>query len=193
LLKKQMEQYIADNTRATKIELFDIEKDYAEKHQLFPKGVTAVEKNFYFNVLERCDKETEELLGTEARGFLSETVSFLKKHHNQFVYAESNIFEVVRVDAVALEFDEVFETYTALFGLKLQKKFGADIKAYLDNNLHGESAKYSVMFSGEDGLWDVNFALDYVEGFSEAQSFEEIYNMIYRFVFKMLEAIEVAQ
>ncbi|WP_318616361.1 branched-chain amino acid aminotransferase [Sporosarcina sp. YIM B06819] len=193
MLKKQMEQYISENVRANKIELFDFEKDYVEKHQLLPKGVTAAEKTFYANVLERCDKETEELMGTEARGFLTEAVSYLKKHHNQFVYTESNIFEVIRVDAVALEFDEVFETYTALFGLKLQKKFGADIKAYLDNHLQGDGAKYSVMFSGEDGLWDVNFALDYMEGFSEAQSFEEIYMTIYRFVFNMLEAIETAQ
>lgn len=188
-----MEQYITDNARANKIELFDFEKDYVEKHQLLPKGVTVAEKTFYSNVLERCDKETEELVATEARGFLTETVSYLKKHHNQFVYAESNIFEVIRIDAVALEFDEVFETYTALFGLKLQKKFGADIKTYLDNHLQGDGVKYSVMFSGEDGLWDVNFALDYMEGFNEAQSFEDIYMTIYRFVFNMLETIEIAQ
>ncbi|MFJ7936216.1 branched-chain amino acid aminotransferase [Sporosarcina sp. NPDC096371] len=192
MLKKQMEQYIADNTRANNIELFDIEKEFAEKHQLLPKGVTATEKMFYANVLERCDKETEELMGSEARGYLKEAVSYLKTHPAEFVYAESNIFEVVRIDAVALEFDDVFQTYTALFGLKLQKKFGTDIKTYLDNNLHGDSAKYSVMFSGEDGLWDVNFALDYVEGFNEVQSFEEVYSMIYRFVFNMLEAIDVA-
>lgn len=193
MLKKQMEQYIAENVRANKIELFDFEKDYVEKHKLLPKGVTAAEKTFYSNVLERCDKETEELLGAEARGFLSEAVSYLKKHPTEFVFAESNIFEVIRVDAVALELDEVFETYTALFGLKLQKKFGADIKAYLDNHLQGDGAKYSVMFSGEDGLWDVNFALDYMEGFNEAQSFEDIYMLIYRFVFNMIEVIETAQ
>ncbi len=188
-----MEQYIAANVRANKIELFAIEKDYADKHNLLPKDVSATDKAFYFHVLERCSKETEELILAENQDFLNESVSYLRKNPKEFIFAESNALEIVRVDAIAIEFDDVFKTYTALFGLKLQKKFGADIKAYLDTHLQGAGAKYSVMFSGEDGLWDMNFALDYVEGFSEEQSFKEIYEMIYRFVFKMVEAIGEAQ
>lgn len=112
---------------------------------------------------------------------------------NEFVYVESNAFEVIRVDAVVLELDDVFETYTALFGLKLQKKFGNDMKAYLDKHLHGDGAKYSVMFSNEDGLWDMNFALNYIEGFSEDLSFVEVYQLMYDFIFKMVEAVDEAQ
>ncbi|MBK3497092.1 branched-chain amino acid aminotransferase [Viridibacillus sp. YIM B01967] len=192
MLKQQMEQYIAERVQDNKIGLFDIEKEYAEKHQLLQE-VIATEKAFHAQVFERCNKETEDLISTETAAFLNEPISYLKKQNNEFVYVESNIFELVRIDAIALEFDDVFETYTALFGLKLQKKFGDAIKTYLDTHLHGDNAKHSVMFSAEDGLWDVNFALGYVEGFNETQSFEEIYNMIYRFVFKLVEAIEEAQ
>lgn len=190
MLKKQMEQYIANNIRANSIELFDMEKDYVEKQQLLSQGVSVTNKTLYFHVIERCDKETEELIHAEKQELLSTAVSYLKKQQNEFIFAESSALEVIGVDAIALEFDDVFETYTALFGLKLQKKFGPAIKAYLDAHLHGEGVKYSVMFSGEDGLWDVNFALDFVEGFSEEQSFEEIYALIYRFVFGLNEAIE---
>jgi hypothetical protein len=106
---------------------------------------------------------------------------------------ESNAFEVIRVDAVVLEFDEVFETYTALFGLKLQKKYGDDMKAYLDTHLNGDGSKYSVMFSSEDGLWDMNFALDYVDGFSEELTFIEILQLMYNFIFKLVEAMDDTQ
>lgn len=188
-----MENYIENHISENKIELFDIEKEFAEKHQLLSSDLTVSEKAFHTDVLERCNKETEELIATETPAFLGKSISYLKEQANEFVYVESSDFELIRIDAVALEFDDVFETYTALFGLKLQKKFGDAIKNYLNTHLTGDNAKYSVMFSGEDGLWDVNVPLDYIEGFNEEQSFEEIYNMIYRFFFKLVEEIEETQ
>jgi hypothetical protein len=193
MLKKQMEQYIEDHMHDNNIGLFQFEKDYAEKHQLLSSHVIAVEKSFHFQIIERCNKESEAVIQAENHSFLAEPVSFLKSHQEDFIYVEANDFGLVGVDAIALEFDDVFETYTALFGLKLQKKCGAAIKAYLDTHLQGDGAKYNVMFSGEDGLWDMNFALDFVEGFHESQSFEEVYELIYRFVFNLVEAVEEAQ
>ncbi|MFJ9462838.1 branched-chain amino acid aminotransferase [Viridibacillus arvi] len=193
MLKQQIENYIENHISENKIELFDIEKEYAEKHQLLTSGVSVAEKAFHIDALERCNKETEELISAETPAFLQKPISYLKEQANEFVYVESSNFELIRMDAVALEFDDVFETYTALFGLKLQKKFGEAIKTYLNTHLQGDNAKYSVMFSAEDGLWDVNVPLDYLEGFSEAKSFEEIYNMIYVFFFKLVEEIEEAQ
>lgn len=190
MLKQQLENYIENHISENKIELFDIEKKFAEKHQLLSSDLIVTEKAFHTDVLERCNKETEELIATETPAFLGKSISYLKEQANEFVYVESSDFELIRIDAVALEFDDVFETYTALFGLKLQKKFGDAIKNYLNTHLTGDNAKYSVMFSGEDGLWDVNVPLDYIEGFNEEQSFEEIYNMIYRFFFKLVEEIE---
>lgn len=193
MLKKQMEKYIAENTLDNKIEFFNVDKEYVAKHQLIAGDVTVVEKAFKFSTIERCVKETENLIREEDQNFLNEGISYLKNHMNEFVYVESNAFEVIRVDAVVLELDDVFETYTALFGLKLQKKFGNDMKAYLDKHLHGDGAKYSVMFSNEDGLWDMNFALNYIEGFSEDLSFVEVYQLMYDFIFKMVEAVDEAQ
>ena len=193
MLKKQMEKYITENTLTSKIELFEIDKQYVEKHQLIPSDVTVVEKDFKFGAIERCVKETENLIREEDQSFLNERILYLKSHLNEFVYLESNAFEVIRVDAVVLEFDEVFETYTALFGLKLQKKYGDDMKAYLDTHLNGDGTKYSVMFSSEDGLWDMNFALDYVDGFSEELTFIEILQLMYNFIFKLVEAMDDTQ
>ena len=187
MLKKQMEKYITENMLASKIELFEIDKEYVEKHQLIPSDVTVIEKDFKFSAIERCVKETENLIREEDQSFLNENILYLKNHLNEFVYLESNAFEVIRVDAVVLEFDEVFETYTALFGLKLQKKYGNDMKAYLDTHLNGDGSKYSVMFSSEDGLWDMNFALDYVDGFSEDLSFIEILQLMYNFIFNLVQ------
>ncbi|MGE7625108.1 branched-chain amino acid aminotransferase [Viridibacillus sp. NPDC096237] len=193
MLKQQMENYIENHISENKIELFNIEKEFAEKHQLLSSDLTVTKKAFHTDVLERCNKETEELIATETPAFLGKSISYLKEQANEFVYVESRNFELIRIDAVALEFDDVFETYTALFGLKLQKKFGETIKSYLNTQLNVENAKYSVMFSAEDGLWDVNVPLDYIEGFNEAQSFEDIYNMIYRFFFRLVEEIEGTQ
>ncbi len=193
MLKKQLDKYIAENMTDNKIEFFDIDKEYVEKHQLISSDVTVTKKAFQFDVIERCVKETENLIREEDQNFLNDSISYLKNHMNEFVYVESNAFEVIRVDAVVLELDDVFETYTALFGLKLQKKFGNDMKAYLDTHLLGDGAKYSVMFSNEDGLWDINFALNYVDGFSEDLSFVEVYQLMYDFIFKMVEAVDEAQ
>ncbi|KAA0964849.1 branched-chain amino acid aminotransferase [Sporosarcina sp. ANT_H38] len=193
MLKKQLGKYITENMTDNTIEFFEIDREYVAKHQLIAGDVTVVEKAFQFSVIERCVKETENLIREEDQNFLNDSISYLKNHVNEFVYVEANAFEVIRVDAVVLEFDEVFEKYTALFGLKLQKKFGNDMKAYLDTHLHGDGAKYSVMFSNEDGLWDMNFALDYVEGFSEDLSFVEIYQLMYDFIFKMVDAVDEAQ
>jgi hypothetical protein len=62
MLKKQMEKYITENMLATKIELFEIDKQYVEKHQLIPSDVTVIDKDFKFNAIERCVKETENLI-----------------------------------------------------------------------------------------------------------------------------------
>lgn len=193
MLKKQMEKYIVENTKDNKIEFFEVDKEYVAKHQLITSGQTVLDKDFHFNVVERCVKETENLIREEDQQFLSGSISYLKNHMNEFIYVESDAFDLIRIDAVVLECDDVFKTYSSLFGLKLQKKFGDAIKAYLDTHLHGDGAKYSVLFSNEDGLWDMNFALDYVDGFSEDLSFVEVYQLMYNFIFKLVEAIDEEQ
>jgi hypothetical protein len=199
MLKKQLEQYIAEllQTEPQKIELHKEEKQYAEKHQLLPAGVEVVLKDaasrFSDAYLERCDKETDALIIVEKPKFLDGNINHLKTHIEEFLYLESKSFDLVGIDAVSFEIDDVFKTYTAMFGLKMKKKYESAIKEYLDANLTGEEGKYSVAFSGNDGLFDMNFALNYATGFNEDMTFLEAYNLIYSFVFSMVAEIEDAQ
>jgi len=199
MLKKQLEQYIAEElqTEPTKIALHKEEKQYAEKHELLPTGVEIVLKDaasrFSDAYLERCEKETVALIIVETPKFLDQKIDHLKTRIEEFLYVESKSFDLVGIDAVSLEIDDVFKTFTAMFGLKMKKKYEAAIKKYLDANLTGEEGKYSVAFSGNDGLFDMNFALNYATGFNEDMTFLEAYNLIYSFVFSMVADIEDAE
>ncbi|MBS4199306.1 hypothetical protein KHA93_06510 [Bacillus sp. FJAT-49732] len=86
--------------------------------------------------------------------------------------------------------NDVFGTYDVMVGLKLQKKFEISIKENLRKDLHGDDARFELMFNQNDGLWDLNFALNYVNGFQEEMSLEEVFRLIYRFLFKRVERIE---
>ncbi|MEK4229816.1 branched-chain amino acid aminotransferase [Solibacillus sp. FSL H8-0538] len=193
MLQKQLQHYIEEHIQNNEIALFAIEKDFVEKHQLLPTEVTVIDKALLLDVLERCNKETEDLISAEPKEFLQQPISYLKEHPIEFVYAESTVFDVIRIDAVALEFDDAFKAYTALFGLKLQKKFGDAIRAYFEGNVAKMIGNYSVSFSGQDGLWEVNVALNCIDGFTEAQTFEESYALLYRFIFNLIEAADEAQ
>lgn len=140
--------------------------------------------------IERCNKETEELIAKETHSFLSQPLDYLKKHNKEFLYIESKHFEEIHVDAVSLEADDVFGTYDVMLGLRLQKKFGNALKEELNHNLKGNDAKFDLLFSNEDGLWDLNFALNYVEGFNEALSIGEAYKLIHQFLVKLVEKIK---
>lgn len=140
--------------------------------------------------IERCDKETEELIAKETDSFLSQPLDHLKKHKKEFLFLESKQFEAIHVDAVSLEVDDVFGTYDVMLGLKLQKKFGNVLKEELNQNLKGSEAKFDLLFSNEDGLWDLNFALNYVNGFREDLSIGEAFELIHQFLVKLVEKVK---
>jgi len=196
LLKKQLEQFIIDALKldANKIELYKEEKEYAEKHDLIPEGVQVIEKDeasrFSDAYVERCEKATMALILGEIPSFLDGKITHLKEHIEEFVYVESKAFELLGIDAISLELDDVFGTYTAMFGLTMRKKFQSDIKAYLDSNLTDGEGKYSVAFSERDGLWDMNFSLNYANGFKEDMTMLEAYNLIYNIAFNLVETLE---
>ena len=145
---------------------------------------------FTISALERCNKETEETLAVETTEFLQQNISYLKAHQEEFLYAESSAFADVKMDAVVLEFDEMFKVYTALFGLRLQKKMNEQLKSYLRDNLKGMLGSSSAMFDGNEGIWEVNIALDAIEGFTGEETFEQAYELLIDFVTNMLVAIE---
>ncbi|MBT2655726.1 branched-chain amino acid aminotransferase [Bacillus sp. ISL-18] len=143
--------------------------------------------------IERCDKESENMLKNETSAFLSEPLHYLKQHKNEFIYLESKWFDFVNVDAISLEVDDVFGTYDVMLGLKVQKKYDKQLREYLDAHLNGEDAKFDLMFTLDDGLWNLNFVLNYVEGFHEEMTMGEAFQLIYHFLFKLIEAVEKVQ
>ncbi|MDM5334330.1 branched-chain amino acid aminotransferase [Ureibacillus composti] len=145
-------------------------------------------------LIERCDKESEEVISKEDISFLSTSLNHFKQNRNEFLYIESPEFEPVNIDAVSLELDDVFETYMILLGLKVQKKYLNTIKTFLDENLFGEELKnYSAAFSNEDGLWELNIPINYMDGFKEEMSIEEALNLSVNFIHSLMQIIKQQQ
>ncbi|MDF2067093.1 branched-chain amino acid aminotransferase [Bacillus sp. Cr_A10] len=183
-----------NEANGVEINLLIEEKDYAERHQLLSaeQKVVITEKNEQFSeaIIERFVKETDETVSKGTKEFFQSPLSHVKENQTEYVYVESKSFDIINVDAIALEFDEVFEVYTAMFGLALQKKFGGSIRDYLNQHFDSEKMNYSLMFSGEDGLWEVNLPLNYMAGFNEDTTIEQTYQFLYSFIFSLVEAVE---
>jgi hypothetical protein len=141
--------------------------------------------------IERCSKDTETMIANESSIFLNQPITYLKEYKNEFIYVESTLFEQIGVEGVSLEVDDVFGTYDVMLGLKLQKKFEKMLKEQLNNSLNGEEAKFDLMFSHDDGLWDLNFALNYVDGYKEDLSLNEAIQLIHQFLSQLVETVKV--
>lgn len=193
MLRKQMEKMLGEATSA-QIELPKVEKDYVEKYSLVEDNMKMIEKDensrFVDAYIERTNKESEELIAEETAEFLNQPIDYLKKNIHEFVYMESRWFELIGVDAICLEVDDLFRTYEALLGLKLQKKYDKAIRNYLQTKLKGEVAKFALLFNSEDGLWNLNISLNDIEGFQENLSIGEAYSLIYHFLFILVETVE---
>ncbi|PAE44273.1 branched-chain amino acid aminotransferase [Bacillus sp. 7884-1] len=146
--------------------------------------------NFTDAYIERCSKETETMIANESSNFLNQTITYLKEHKNEFIYVESKLFEQIGVEGVSLEADDVFGTYDVMLGLKLQKKFEKMLKEQLNNSLQGDEAKFDLMFSYDDGLWDLNFALNYVDGYTENLTIHEAFQLIHQFLNTLVHTIK---
>ena len=192
MLKDHMTQYMQQFTETSSIELYKEEKAYAEKHHLIPKGINVIEKENRFEnaYIERCEKETVNLIIVETPRFLEEKIAHLKMHTREFIYLEDSLFAIPGIDALSMEVDDVFGTYTALFGLKMKQKNEAAIKNYLETHLADQRGRFSVSFSGQDGLWNMNLAVNCIDGFQEEMTLLSAYELVYAFIFKMVETIE---
>ena len=200
MLSKQMDLHIKKiigDTASSQIELPRVEKEYAEKYSLVENDIEIIEKDensrFVDAYIERSDKESEELIAVETATFLEQSIEYLKKNIQEFVYMESDWFELIGVESICLEVDDLFGTYEALLGLKLQKKFDQAIRNYLRAELKGEEAKFALLFNSDDGLWDLNISLNDIEGFRGNLTIGEAYQLIYEFLFKLVESVEVAK
>lgn len=139
---------------------------------------------------EKYDKETDELISTDTGELFEAPLAYLKEKKNEYVYINSESLEPMKVDGVALEYDEVFEVYTAMFGFAVQKKFGQSIKTYLNEHFHSEKMNYSLVFSGDEGLWEINLPLDYIHSFDKNFSIEETYHFLLEFIRSLAATIE---
>ncbi|WRP04735.1 branched-chain amino acid aminotransferase [Rossellomorea aquimaris] len=192
MLRKRLLQYIEESNGS--VALFPQEKEYAEKHGLLDADKKVTQKSgsrFKGAYIERCEKETEELIAQESLVFLDQQITYLKKHKNEFVFLELEWLDVIGVEAVSIEMDDVFGTYDAMLGLKLQKKYRSQIQHYLENTLKGESS-YDLLFNGEDGLWDLNITLNNLPDFHEGLTMLASYELIYDFLFHLLQKVDEA-
>jgi hypothetical protein len=149
-----------------------------------------VEANFSNAYIERCSKETETMIANESSSFLHQPITYLKEHKNEFIYVESILFEEIGVEGISLEVDDVFGTYDVMLGLKLQKKFDKVLRDQLNSSLDGEQSKFDLMFSQDDGLWDLNFALNFVEGYKEDMIISEAFQLIHQFLSNLVESVK---
>ncbi|MFJ7754528.1 branched-chain amino acid aminotransferase [Peribacillus muralis] len=194
MLRKRMEAYISKSISNDQLEVFNEEKEYIEKHKLITEDTTIMLKEntsrFADAYIERSNKESEELIAVENASLLAQPIEYLKKNKDEFLYFESNWFELIGVEALSVECDDVFGTYNAMFGLKFQKKMGEALKTYLKMQIQEDVGSFSLMFNQGDGLWDVNFALNNVNGFRDDLTLDDAFNLIYHFLFILVQTIE---
>ncbi|MBD3858449.1 branched-chain amino acid aminotransferase [Bacillus sp. 28A-2] len=167
--------------------LTDFEYNEAARHNWPLEGARIKEEARFSDVyIERVDKESEEMIQTEAASFLNTPLTYVKQQKKEFIYIESKWFDVVKVDGLAIEWDEVFQTYTVLFGLKRPKKDTGILKDML-SSLKGAQ----LQFNGQDGLFDVNLPLLELEGIHEDTSFIDVISSMYQFLFHLMMQLEI--
>ncbi|KAB3535603.1 branched-chain amino acid aminotransferase [Bacillus safensis] len=167
--------------------LTDFEYDEAARRNWTLEGARIKEEARFGDVyIERVDKESENMIQTENASFLNTPLTYVKKHQKEFIYIESKWFDVVKVDGLAIEWDEVFQTYTVLFGLKRPKKDTNILKDIL-SPLNGAQ----LQFNGQDGLFDVNLQLLELENIHEDTAFIDVISAVYRFLFRMIVQLEI--
>jgi hypothetical protein len=139
---------------------------------------------------EVCNKETEAVISTNENSILEKPITYLKDNNSAFIYLDSKDFEKIGVDSVSLELDDLFETYNVMLGIKLQKKYSAKIKEFLNRELGGVEPKFSLLFNQEDGLWDLNYPINHQVGYSEDLLIKEAFILTYQLIEKLLFEIK---
>ncbi|TYR75096.1 branched-chain amino acid aminotransferase [Rossellomorea vietnamensis] len=194
MLTKSLKSYIEEEMHDNKIALFSDERIFASETGILSEEITVETLDdtvrFHDSLIERVNKETEELIQTEETPqFLETPVNFVKRNLNEFLFIDSKWFEIIRIDGLTLEVDDVFGHYSVLTGLKVQKKMANDLKAALSEKLHGED-KVQLMWNDKDGLFDLNLSIDKLEGFNENESLGKNLQLIYHFLFTVLKELE---
>ncbi|WP_301107937.1 protoporphyrinogen oxidase [Sporosarcina sp.] len=129
--------------------------------------------------LEICAKETEETIREADTSFLLEPISYLKSNIAEFLYVASPDLDQYKVDSLVLEVDDIFGTYMALFGLQGRKKESEAIRSFIEEQLQQQLLGFSLSFSDNEGLWEVNMPLDPIQGFDESMTIEQTLQLLH--------------
>lgn len=129
--------------------------------------------------IEVCVKETEETVRFADERFLQEPISYLKSNIAEFLFVESPDFDEIKVDSLALEVDDIFKTYMALFGLQGKKKEGETIRTFIEEKLQHNLHGFSISFSDNEGFWELNIPLDSLKGFDETMPIQDALQLLF--------------
>ena len=193
MIKKNMMKYIENDGENGKISVLPFESAYLLENALEDEEniiIGTISNRLGQPYMELANKESDEVIkqGMPA-SFLEEKISLLKLNLEEYLYVEADLFTIIQVDGLTLEVDSVFRKYDALFGFRAPKKQEQLIRAYFVEQL-GEEATYSLMFNGQDGLWDVNFPIENVDGFTEDLTVAETLELFYQFMFELGKKLE---
>jgi len=97
---------------------------------------------------------------------------------------------MISTESFILEVDSVFKSYELLLGLQLQKKFEKDIRSFIEDALEGDNIRYSLMFNGQEGLWEVNLPLEKINGFNKEMTVSEAIKLAYLFLFDLNKSLD---
>ncbi|MFP7470339.1 branched-chain amino acid aminotransferase [Niallia taxi] len=193
MIKANMMKYIEKNATNSKISVLPLERAYVLENELAKEENIAVSEltdRLGQTYMELANKESDEVVKDNLpASFLNDKISLLKANLEEYLYIESDLFDIIQVEGLTLEVDSVFRKYDALFGFKAPKKQEGVIRAYFAEQL-GEENSYSLMFNGQDGLWDVNLPIENVAGFTEDLTIAQALELFYQFMFGLGKKLE---
>ncbi|MEI5907001.1 branched-chain amino acid aminotransferase [Bacillus spongiae] len=166
--------------------LLALEKELADKYLLNTNTVEdSDESRFRDAYVELVHKETEATVrNVTAEEILTQPITYLKMNKEHFIYIDSSWFDIIGIDGMSLEVDDLFGTYEVLFGLKRKKKEKQGIVDYFNEHL-GEQPKHSILFSGQEGIWEINFAANGLVAFQETMTLDDLLQNVYQFLFQL--------
>ncbi|WP_110929662.1 branched-chain amino acid aminotransferase [Bacillus massiliglaciei] len=191
-LIEKLKQY-SNEQEWSSIDWFKEEQEWARENGLSVTSESESKEKtlnrFKDTYIEIGDKESEDTIMQKNHAFLDEPVTYIKQNKDHFLYLESNWFAWLGIEGAVLEYDDVFGTYSILFGLKIPKKLTGALKEKLISLLE-DGAQVSAVFDSGEGVWNVNFPLEHIPAFSENMTLLEVYVLAYRILFNAVSSSE---
>lgn len=146
-----------------------------------------------YTIVDRCLKETDEVIEQQVFNVLQHPLTYLQTHQESFIYVESATFDEVNVDCMTIELDDVFQTYTALFGLRVSKDEEAFLKYFIETETNPTLAKHAILYAQADKMFDMNLTLEALDGFEANWTIEQAIEAVVQLMRKYEAAREEAR